>query len=70
MLALTSGTATVGERGWRPALWQVWLATAVLLALIALPQIASFAPGDPDDFMRLLQVRDWLAGQSWWDVRQ
>ena len=70
MLALTSGTATVGERGWRPALWQVWLATAVLLTLIALPQIASFAPGDPDDFMRLLQVRDWLAGQSWWDVRQ
>ena len=30
----------------------------------------ALAPGDPDDFMRLDQVRDWLAGQSWWDVRQ
>ena len=25
---------------------------------------------DPDDAMRLLQVRDWLAGQSWFDVTQ
>ena len=25
---------------------------------------------DPDDAMRLLEVRDWLAGQSWWDVSQ
>jgi len=25
---------------------------------------------DPDDYMRLLQVRDLLAGQSWWDVHQ
>ncbi|MGE5561989.1 MAG: hypothetical protein ACM3ZV_01625 [Bacillota bacterium] len=25
---------------------------------------------DPDDAMRLAQVRDWLAGQSWFDVTQ
>lgn len=25
---------------------------------------------DPDNYMRLAQVRDWLAGQSWWDVTQ
>ena len=26
--------------------------------------------GDPDDQMRLLEVRDWRAGQSWWDITQ
>lgn len=26
--------------------------------------------GDTDDNMRYLQVRDWLAGQSWWDISQ
>jgi hypothetical protein len=41
-----------------------------MLLLIALPQALRFAPSDPDDYMRLLQVRDWLGGQSWWDVRQ
>jgi hypothetical protein len=28
------------------------------------------ALGDTDDNMRYLQVRDWLAGQSWWDLTQ
>ena len=67
---MTGQAAGQSGRAWEPALWQVWLASAALLALVALPQIGRFAPGDPDDFMRLLQVRDWLAGQSWWDVRQ
>lgn len=50
--------------------WQVWLAASALLLLIGLPRMLNFAPNDPDDYMRLLQVRDWLAGQSWFDVRQ
>lgn len=25
---------------------------------------------DPDNYMRLAQIRDWLGGQSWWDVSQ
>lgn len=25
---------------------------------------------DPDNYMRLVQVRDWLGGQSWWDTTQ
>lgn len=55
---------------WSPRLWQVWLGVSALLLLIALPRIVHFAPSDPDDYMRLLEVRDWLAGQSWFDVRQ
>jgi hypothetical protein len=25
---------------------------------------------DPDNYQRLVEVRDWLSGQSWWDTRQ
>ena len=43
----------------------------LLTALRSLPQIQSlFFNADGDDQMRLTEVRDWLAGQSWWDTRQ
>jgi len=48
----------------------VWLAAAAALLLIALPRVLQFAPTDPDDYMRLAEVRDWLGGQAWFDVRQ
>jgi hypothetical protein len=32
--------------------------------------IAAWKMGDPDDMLRMVQVRDWLAGQSWFDVTQ
>jgi hypothetical protein len=47
-----------------------WLLAAIVLTLCAIPRIASLKMYDPDDSMRLLEVRAWLAGQSWWDVRQ
>lgn len=45
-----------------------WLAFVLLLGWTMRGQIATLAIEDPDDAMRLLQVRDWLGGQSWWDV--
>ena len=45
-----------------------WLAFALLLGWTMRGQIAALAIEDPDDAMRLLQVRAWLGGQSWWDV--
>jgi hypothetical protein len=48
----------------------VWLAACVLLLCIAAPMLPGMSAQDPDDFMRLLQVRDWLGGQSYWDVHQ
>ena len=71
--------ATTGGRAWgHPAssaargfgVVAVWLGCCILLVLFSLPAIRALKPGDPDDYMRLLQVRDWLHGQSWWDVRQ
>ncbi len=47
-----------------------WLLSAIVLTLVSADSIAALRFPDPDDAMRLLEVRDWLAGQSWWDVSQ
>jgi hypothetical protein len=47
-----------------------WALAAIILTLAMLDNIATLRFADPDDAMRLLEVRDWLAGQSWWDVAQ
>lgn len=57
------------ERLWRVVLIG-WGIAAVVLTLLSLPAISHLWFPDPDDAMRLVQTRDWLAGQSWWDVSQ
>ncbi len=47
-----------------------WSIAALVLSIVSVAAIADLRFPDPDDAMRLLQVRDWLAGQSWWDVAQ
>ena len=47
-----------------------WLVVSVLMAMLSWPSITQRQFPDPDDAMRLLQVRDWVAGQSWFDVTQ
>lgn len=54
----------------RPAILIAWVFAAVVLTLVGMPGIAHLWFPDPDDAMRLLEVRDWLGGQSWWDVGQ
>lgn len=47
-----------------------WLCTcAIMLGVLGTNVVVGFFH-DPDDTMRLLQVRDLLAGQSWFDVTQ
>ncbi|WP_421852735.1 hypothetical protein [Novosphingobium sp.] len=48
----------------------VWLVMAVLLLIVSAGAIAAVRFTDPDDALRLVQVRDWLGGQSWFDVHQ
>jgi hypothetical protein len=59
-----------GHREWRWIVVIAWL----LIAAWYLDRYAGamhfLSLGDTDDNMRYLQVRDWLAGQSWWDLRQ
>lgn len=47
----------------------LWAAAAFALALPAL-QGGVFDAMSTDDAMRLVEVRDWIAGQSWFDVSQ
>jgi hypothetical protein len=47
-----------------------WALLAATMILINYRLIAMLRFGDPDDALRLLQVRDLLAGQSWFDVHQ
>lgn len=61
-----------GERG-NNALWLVgalWLECAVVWLFWYWGNFAHLDFRDPDDAMRLVQVRDFLAGQSWFDVSQ
>ncbi|MFT3976036.1 MAG: hypothetical protein QM688_02810 [Sphingomonas bacterium] len=57
------------ERLW-PTLLIGWLIASAILILVMATPIAKLDFADPDDAMRLAEVRDWLAGQSWWDVSQ
>lgn len=48
----------------------IWLLFGAWMVHNAGPALREWTFPDPDDPMRLMQVRDWLAGQSWFDVTQ
>lgn len=58
------------ERYFARIVFGIWLLAALAMLLVSRDNIITWKMGDPDDQMRLLQVRDWVAGQSWWDIRQ
>lgn len=55
-----------------------WLKYPMIAALIAATYLAlplgsgvlKLELGDPDNYLRLAEVRDWMGGQSWWDITQ
>lgn len=57
----------IGTDGLAVRLWLVLLAFGLVVQYDAIQQ---FRYPDPDDAMRLAQVRDLLAGQSWFDITQ
>ena len=48
----------------------IWVLASAILLWIARRNIARLDMWDPDDYLRLQQVRDWLGGQSFYDVTQ
>ncbi|WP_292959598.1 hypothetical protein [Novosphingobium sp. UBA1939] len=48
----------------------VWLVLCVILFTATRTAIATMRFADPDDALRLLEVRDLLGGQNWFDVHQ
>jgi hypothetical protein len=56
-------------RLWRPLLCYCVIVVIAILASV-LPEATDYVGGDNDDNMRLVVIRDWLAGQSWFDTHQ
>jgi hypothetical protein len=52
------------------AVLAIWLIACAVMLAVHWPAAVAGTFSDSDDYMRLLEVRDWLAGQSWWDVTQ
>ena len=48
----------------------VWLGVAAIFVVTKWGAIQGMVLPDPDDTLRMVQVRDLLAGQSWWDLHQ
>ena len=48
----------------------IWLAVCAVLILVTRGQIMAGIGWDPDDQLRMVQLRDWLGGQSWFDTTQ
>ncbi len=57
------------QRPWLAVLL-LWLACSTTMLLLYWPGFAELRFRDPDDAMRLAQVRDFLHGQNWFDVSQ
>lgn len=53
-----------------PGLIAVWLVLSALLMIRFWPEVTALHFSDADDLMRLMQVRDLLHGQSWFDMTQ
>jgi len=54
----------------RAILLAMWATAAIVLIALNWPLITALNFRDPDDALRLVQVRDLLAGQSWFDLTQ
>ncbi|USI73279.1 hypothetical protein [Sphingomonas morindae] len=52
------------------AVMLIWLAAALLMVLLARGRIAAGTYLDADDQLRLVELRDWLGGQTFRDVSQ
>ena len=58
----------VGRR-WKEIVFLVWLGLSAWFIWQKWDQIRWFGLGDTDDNMRIMQVRAWLHGQGWYDLR-
>jgi hypothetical protein len=63
-------TDRLAHREWRWIVVMAWVIIVTAYLIRYQSSIHYFALGDTDDNIRYAQVRDWLAGQSWWDLRQ
>lgn len=61
---------TTGREALPKLAYAAWLVIALILVYLSWGTIVSRAGWDPDDQLRMVQLRDFLAGQSWFDTTQ
>jgi hypothetical protein len=62
--------ASFAQKHYGRLIFLLWVVASALLVFIGREAIVNWRFGDPDDQLRIVQVRDWLDGQSWWDITQ
>ena len=62
--------AVWGERHWKWLTFLIWIAIVAGFLVNRWAAIHWLTLGDTDDNIRYVQVKDWLAGQGWFDLRQ
>lgn len=69
-LAIGGAISRPATRRWLALVLFAWAVISGAMLVMNQEAIANLAFRDPDDQLRLQQVRDLLAGQGWFDVRQ
>ncbi len=67
---MNSNGDDIFSRHWKAWLFLFWIVVSTYFIVQRWNAIQWFALGDTDDNMRMMQVRAWLAGQDWFDLRQ
>jgi hypothetical protein len=65
-----TGFPTISTRTTRLAVLAIWLLGAAVMIWSDWDRIGALNLRDTDDALRLVEVRAWIAGQSWFDVSQ
>lgn len=55
---------------WKWLVFLIWVGLSTFYLISYQPQIHWMVLSDTDDNIRYLQVKDWLGGQGWYDLRQ
>ncbi|GAA4033095.1 hypothetical protein GCM10022281_11080 [Sphingomonas rosea] len=61
---------SLAERHWRLVVLIVWMGACAVFLWQRWGAIQGFALGDTDDNLRMAEVRAWMNGQGWYDLRQ
>lgn len=69
-IAVAAHLSAYAERNWKWLTLLLWVSVAVGLVMSRWAQVYWLTLSDTDDNIRYVQVRDWLAGQGWYDLRQ
>lgn len=67
-MTAASATGEAGKPGLLGLVWPFWLLFSCVYLALRWPHIAKGQYLDPDDELRVVQVRDLLAGQPWFDL--